>query len=131
MLQPKRVKYRRPHSLKYEGKSKAGNEVSLVNSVSKLLREITLPLAKLKLPVLYYQDTQKEAVKFGFVYSHKWQKQRNLPKFVWVLVKVAQSHGLQLLKLAVSCLKLVELEKQMLVKHFAWQLTNYQLELVS
>ena len=28
MLQPKRVKYRRPHSLKYEGKSKAGNEVS-------------------------------------------------------------------------------------------------------
>ena len=67
----------------------------------------------------YYQDIQKEAAKFGFVYSHKWQKQRNLPKFVWVLVKVAQSHGLQLLKLAVSCLKLVELEKQMLVKHFA------------
>ncbi len=28
MLQPKRVKYRRPHSLKYEGLSKAGNEVS-------------------------------------------------------------------------------------------------------
>ena len=28
MLQPKRVKYRRPHSIKYEGKSKAGNEVS-------------------------------------------------------------------------------------------------------
>lgn len=28
MLQPKRVKYRRPHSLKYAGKSKAGNEVS-------------------------------------------------------------------------------------------------------
>ncbi len=28
MLQPKRVKYRRPHSIKYEGHSKAGNEVS-------------------------------------------------------------------------------------------------------
>ena len=28
MLQPKRVKYRRPHGLKYEGLSKAGNEVS-------------------------------------------------------------------------------------------------------
>ena len=28
MLQPKRTKYRRPHSLKYEGLSKAGNEVS-------------------------------------------------------------------------------------------------------
>ncbi len=28
MLQPKRVKYRRPHSLSYEGLSKAGNEVS-------------------------------------------------------------------------------------------------------
>lgn len=28
MLMPKRVKYRRPHSIKYEGKSKAGNEVS-------------------------------------------------------------------------------------------------------
>ena len=28
MLQPNRVKYRRPHSLKYEGLSKAGNEVS-------------------------------------------------------------------------------------------------------
>ncbi len=27
MLQPKRVKYRRPHSLSYEGLSKAGNEV--------------------------------------------------------------------------------------------------------
>lgn len=27
MLQPKRTKYRRPHSIKYEGKSKAGNEV--------------------------------------------------------------------------------------------------------
>ncbi|HHU28463.1 TPA: 50S ribosomal protein L16 [bacterium] len=27
MLQPKRVKYRRPHRLSYEGKSKAGNEV--------------------------------------------------------------------------------------------------------
>ncbi len=27
MLQPKRVKYRRPHSIKYEGHSKAGNEV--------------------------------------------------------------------------------------------------------
>ena len=28
MLMPKRVKYRRPHSIKYEGKSKGGNEVS-------------------------------------------------------------------------------------------------------
>jgi large subunit ribosomal protein L16 len=28
MLQPKRVKYRKPHSLSYEGKSKAGNEVT-------------------------------------------------------------------------------------------------------
>ena len=28
MLQPKRVKYRRPHATKYEGLSKAGNEVS-------------------------------------------------------------------------------------------------------
>ena len=28
MLQPKRVKYRRPHSLKYEGLSKGGNEVT-------------------------------------------------------------------------------------------------------
>ena len=28
MLQPKRVKYRRPHEIKYEGLSKAGNEVS-------------------------------------------------------------------------------------------------------
>jgi large subunit ribosomal protein L16 len=27
MLQPKRVKYRKPHSLSYEGKSKAGNDV--------------------------------------------------------------------------------------------------------
>ena len=29
MLQPKRVKYRRPHATKYEGLSKAGNEVSV------------------------------------------------------------------------------------------------------
>jgi len=28
MLQPKRVKYRRPHGIKYEGLSKAGNKVS-------------------------------------------------------------------------------------------------------
>lgn len=28
MLQPKRVKYRRPHGIKYEGLSKAGTEVS-------------------------------------------------------------------------------------------------------
>jgi large subunit ribosomal protein L16 len=28
MLQPNRVKYRRPHSIKYEGKSKAGNEIA-------------------------------------------------------------------------------------------------------
>ena len=28
MLQPKRVKWRRPHIIKYEGLSKAGNEVS-------------------------------------------------------------------------------------------------------
>lgn len=28
MLQPKRVKYRRPHGIKYEGLSKAGNQVS-------------------------------------------------------------------------------------------------------
>lgn len=27
MLQPKRMKYRRPHALKYEGRSKAGNTV--------------------------------------------------------------------------------------------------------
>ena len=27
MLQPKRTKYRRPHAIKYEGKSKAGNDV--------------------------------------------------------------------------------------------------------
>ena len=27
MLQPKRLKYRRPHALKYEGRSKGGNEV--------------------------------------------------------------------------------------------------------
>ena len=30
MLMPKRVKYRRPHTIKYEGKSKAGTEVSFV-----------------------------------------------------------------------------------------------------
>ena len=29
MLQPKRVKYRRPHIIRYEGLSKGGNEVSL------------------------------------------------------------------------------------------------------
>src|SRR5574344_2301154 len=28
MLQPKRVKYRRPHTIKYEGKSKAGNTIT-------------------------------------------------------------------------------------------------------
>ncbi len=28
MLQPKRVKYRRPHGIKYEGLSKGGNEIS-------------------------------------------------------------------------------------------------------
>jgi len=28
MLQPKRVKYRRPHSIKYEGLSKAGNTIA-------------------------------------------------------------------------------------------------------
>ncbi len=28
MLQPKRVKYRRPHTLSYEGKAKAGTEVN-------------------------------------------------------------------------------------------------------
>ena len=28
MLQPKRVKYRRPHIIRYEGLSKGGNEVS-------------------------------------------------------------------------------------------------------
>ncbi|HOF53498.1 MAG TPA: 50S ribosomal protein L16 [Bacilli bacterium] len=28
MLQPKRVKYRRPHGISYEGKSKAGNEIA-------------------------------------------------------------------------------------------------------
>lgn len=28
MLQPKRVKYRRPHGIKYEGLSKAGNDVA-------------------------------------------------------------------------------------------------------
>ncbi len=28
MLQPKRVKYRRPHRVYYEGKSKAGNDIS-------------------------------------------------------------------------------------------------------
>ena len=28
MLQPKRVKYRRPHSIKYEGKSKAGTTIA-------------------------------------------------------------------------------------------------------
>jgi large subunit ribosomal protein L16 len=28
MLQPKRVKYRRPHGIKYEGLSKGGNEVA-------------------------------------------------------------------------------------------------------
>lgn len=28
MLQPKRVKYRRPHILRYEGKSKAGNTIA-------------------------------------------------------------------------------------------------------
>ena len=32
MLQPKRVKYRRPHGLSYEGLSKAGNEVSFGES---------------------------------------------------------------------------------------------------
>ena len=28
MLQPKRVKYRRPHIIKYEGLSKGGNDVA-------------------------------------------------------------------------------------------------------
>lgn len=32
MLMPKRTKYRRPHRLSYEGRSKAGRSIDLVNS---------------------------------------------------------------------------------------------------
>ena len=41
MLQPKRVKYRRPHGLSYEGKSKAGNEVSKAGLGDELIVKIT------------------------------------------------------------------------------------------
>ena len=95
MLQPKRVKYRRPHGLSYEGKSKAGMKYHLVNSVYKLLKANTLQLDKLKLLVSFYQDIQIDKDKFGLEFILHIVKQRNLLKFVWVLVKVPQINGLQ------------------------------------
>jgi len=48
MLLPKRVKYRRPHRLSYEGKAKAGTEVDKANSVYKLVQDVTLLTIKSK-----------------------------------------------------------------------------------
>ena len=67
----------------------------LVNSVYKLLKANTLQLDKLKLLVSFYQDIQIDKDKFGLEFILHIVKQRNLLKFVWVLVKVPQINGLQ------------------------------------
>ena len=43
MLQPKRVKYRRPHGIKYEGLSKGGNEVSFGEFGLQVLQRVLKP----------------------------------------------------------------------------------------
>ena len=93
MLQPKRVKYRRPHGLSYEGLSKAGNEVSF--------GEYGLQATSGN----YITNKQIEAARIVLARYTKRSGQ------IWI--RIYPHLGKEL------CLKLLVSQKLMLLKHYA------------
>lgn len=70
MLQPKRVKYRRPHIIKYEGLSKVVTKFPSVNMAYKQSKVHGLVIVKSKLAVLSSHVTPKEVENLGLEFSH-------------------------------------------------------------
>ena len=109
MLQPKRVKYRRPHSLKYEGKSKAGNEVSFGEFGLQATSGNYITARQIEAARVVLSRYTKRG---GQVWIRIFPQMAKTKKPAEV--RMGSGKGS-----AELCLKLVELEKQMLVKHFA------------
>jgi large subunit ribosomal protein L16 len=88
MLQPKRVKYRRPHSLRYEGHAKGGLSVDFGEyGLVALEGATTSPITKSKPPVLCSPVTPTGLAKSGSESSRRWRKPRSRPKSVWAAAK--------------------------------------------
>ena len=116
MLQPKRVKYRRPHGLSYEGKSKAGNEVSFGEFGLQALEGEYITARQIEAArIVLSRYTNRQGQVWIRIYpSHCKTKKPAQVR----MVKVPQINGLQSLRLAELCLKLVEFQKQLHVKHY-------------
>ena len=78
MLMPKRTKYRRPHRLSYEGRSKAGRtidfgEYGLVAESGNYVSNRLIEAARIAMT-----RYMKREEMFGFVFSLTWHVLKNL-----------------------------------------------------
>lgn len=94
MLQPKRVKYRRPHGLSYEGLSKAGNEVAFGDYGLQALEGNYITNKQIEAArIVLSRYTKRQGQIWIKIYPHLG-KTKNQPKSVWVPVKVPSTVGL-------------------------------------
>lgn len=70
MLQPKRVKYRRPHGLSYEGLSKAGNEVAFGDYGLQALEGNYITNKQIEAARIVLSRYTKDKVKSGLKFIH-------------------------------------------------------------
>lgn len=93
MLMPKRTKYRRPHRLSYEGRAKAGREVSfgeygLMADTGAYVSNRQIEAARIAM-TRYMKRGGKVWIR---IFPHL-ARTKNLLKYVWVLVKVHLKDG--------------------------------------
>ena len=111
MLQPKRVKYRRPHIIRYEGLSKGGNTVAfgeygLQATSGNWVSDRQIEACRIVLS----RYTKREGKIYIRIFPHL-AKTKKPAEVRMVLVKVVQNTGLQSLKRIELCLKLAEYQK--------------------
>ena len=93
MLVPKRTKYRRPHRVSYEGKTKAGREVAfseygLVAEEGAYITNRQIEAARIAM-TRYMKRDGKVWIKI----FRTWPRPRSLWKSVWVPVKALRMAG--------------------------------------
>ena len=105
MLQPKRVKYRRPHIIKYEGHCKSAPKVAFGEFGLQALEGTWVTTRQIEAArIVLARYTKRGGQIWIRIFPHLAKTKSQL-KSEWVLVKVVQKIGSQSSVRVVSCLK--------------------------
>ncbi len=122
MLSPKRLKFRKQHKGRIHGNAKGGTELSFGSFGLKALSPDRITARQIE--AARRAITRREPAVYGFVFSRMFPYLINLPKSVWVKVKVLSNTGAQGFTLVVLCSKLKALMRKQLVLLLLWVLPN-------